>query len=178
MTATTSSPTLRKAAVPRTFDTWAWLFMRWSGIALLPLAWGHVLLQDVIVGVHRIDLNYAAWRWSFIGWQIYDIALLGFAFAHGMNGLRYVVNDYFHNEGLRKALNWVILVAWLAVTAIGGIAIFGSRVANAGLTFDRGDEAVGFGVTISNSGTTSLAIVGAVIVVVGLALLTLRRGKK
>lgn len=178
MTATTSSPTLRKADVPRTFDTWAWLFMRWSGIALLPLAWGHVLLQDVIVGVHRIDLNYAAWRWSFIGWQIYDIALLGFAFAHGMNGLRYVVNDYFHAEGLRKTLNWAIFIAWLVITAVGGIAIFGSRVANAGLTFDRGDEAVGFGVTISNSGTTSLAIVGAVIAVVGLALLTLRRGKK
>ncbi|MBI3244613.1 MAG: hypothetical protein HYZ49_20225 [Chloroflexi bacterium] len=164
--------------MPRTFDTWAWLFMRWSGIALLPLAWGHVLLQDVIVGVHRIDLNYAAWRWSFIGWQIYDIALLGFAFAHGMNGLRYVVNDYVHHENLRKTLNRLIFFAWLVITAVGGIAIFGSRAANANLTFDRGGEAVGFGVTIGNSGVTSLAVVGAVIVVVALAFLTLRRGKK
>ena len=152
--------------------------MRWSGLALLPLVWGHVLLQDVIVGVHRIDLNYAAWRWSFIGWQIYDIALLGFAFAHGMNGLRYIVNDYVHNEGLKKTLNWIIFSAWLAITAIGGIAIFGSRAANAGLTFDRGNEAVGFGVTIGNSGATALTIVGAVLLVVALAFLTLRRGKK
>jgi len=152
--------------------------MRWSGLALLPLVWGHVLLQDVIVGVHRIDLNYAAWRWSFIGWQIYDIALLGFAFAHGMNGLRYIVNDYVHNETLRKTLNRVIFFAWLAISAIGGIAIFGSHAANAGLTFNRGDEVASLGITLANSGTTSLAIVGAVIVVVALAFLTLRRGKK
>ena len=101
MTATTPSPTrttVRKVAVPRTFDTWAWWLMRWSGLALLPLAWGHVLLQDVIVGVHRIDLNYAAWRWSFIGWQIYDIALLGFAFAHGMNGATLSASPMFSNK--------------------------------------------------------------------------------
>jgi succinate dehydrogenase / fumarate reductase membrane anchor subunit len=178
MAATTSSPTVRKAAVPHTFDTWVWLFMRWSGLALIPLAWGHVLLQDVIVGVHRIDLNYAAWRWSFLGWQIYDIALLGFAFAHGMNGLRYVVNDYVHNEGLRKNLNRAIFVAWLVITLIGGVAIFGSRAVHAGLTFDRAGEALGFGLTIGNSGAIALAIVAVLFVVIGGAFLAFGRSRK
>ncbi len=175
---TTSVSTLRKAAVPRTLDTWLWLFMRWSGVLLIPLAWGHVLLQDVIVGVHRIELDYVAWRWSFIGWQLYDIALLGFAFAHGMSGLRYVVFDYVRNKQAQRVLSWLILGAWLAVSAVGGIAIFGSRAANAGLTFTRGDEAVAPGITLANSGVTSLVIVAVVLVAIGVVSLALRRPKK
>lgn len=128
-----SSPTVRKVEVPKTFDTWAWLFMRWSGVLLIPLAWIHVLLNDVLVGVHRINLDYVAVRWASLGWQLYDIALLGFAFAHGMNGLRYVVNDYVTNESLRKALSWVMIVGWAVITAIGAVAIIGGVRAKLGV---------------------------------------------
>jgi succinate dehydrogenase / fumarate reductase membrane anchor subunit len=68
--------------------------MRYSGLLLIPLAWGHVLIQDVLVGVHRIDLDYVAMRWAMLGWRVFDFLLLAFAFAHGMNGLRQVLNDY------------------------------------------------------------------------------------
>lgn len=37
-------------------------WMRYSGLLLIPLAWGHVLIQDVLVGVDRIDLNYVSLR--------------------------------------------------------------------------------------------------------------------
>ncbi len=50
----------------------AWKWMRYSGLLLIPLAWGHVLIQDVLVGVDRIDLNYVSMRWAFIGWRVYD----------------------------------------------------------------------------------------------------------
>jgi succinate dehydrogenase / fumarate reductase membrane anchor subunit len=152
--------------------------MRWSGVALIPLAWGHVILQDIIVGVHRINLDYVAWRWSFIGWQVYDIALLGFAFAHGMNGLRYVVGDYVRNPAWQKALNWIIFTVWLVFTLIGGIAIFGSRALHAGLTFERGDEAVGFGLTMSDTGTASLTIAIALFVILGGGFVMLGRSRK
>lgn len=117
-----------KSALPgvkRNFDTWMWLFMRWSGVLLVPLAWVHVLINDVIVGVHAIDLDYVALRWASIGWQAYDVALLAFTFAHGMNGLRTIVNDYFHNEGLNKFINRALLIAWLVITIIGAVAIIG-----------------------------------------------------
>lgn len=117
-----------QAAVPgvkRNFDTWMWLFMRWSGVLLVPLAWVHALINAVLVGVHAIDLDYVAMRWASLGWQMYDIALLSFTFAHGMNGLRYVVNDYIHNEGLNKFLNRALLIAWLVITLIGAVAIIG-----------------------------------------------------
>jgi succinate dehydrogenase / fumarate reductase, membrane anchor subunit len=133
MTTIASSPSVRKVSVPKTFDTWVWLFMRWSGVLLIPLVWIHVLINDLIVGVHRIDLDYVALRWASLGWQVYDIALLGFAFAHGMNGLRYVVNDYVHNKRARKALGWVMIAAWILITATGAVAIIGGVRAKTGV---------------------------------------------
>ena len=110
---------------PRNFETWMWLLMRWSAVLLIPLVWIHVLLVDVLFGVHRIDLNYVELRWATLGWRIYDIALLAFAFAHGMNGLRGVMQDYVHSPTWRNRLNWAILGMWIIWTAIGAVAIVG-----------------------------------------------------
>ncbi len=110
---------------PRTLDSQIWLLMRYSGIALIPLAWIHVLIQDVLVGVHRIDLDYVALRWATLGWRVYDMALLAFAFAHGMNGLRQVLEDYIIRPGPRRLVRWGLIVAWLIITAIGAVAIVG-----------------------------------------------------
>lgn len=116
---------VRRVPPPRNFETTAWLFMRYSGILLLPLVWIHVLIQDVLVGVHAIDLDYVALRWATLGWRIYDIALLAFAFAHGMNGLRNVLNDYVRGHRTRRALDWILLLGWLVISAIGAVAIVG-----------------------------------------------------
>lgn len=104
-----------------TFETIAWRWMRYSGILLIPLAWIHVLIQDVLVGVHKIDINYVALRWANIGWQVYDILLLSFAFAHGMYGLRQVSIEHFPKA--RRWLSVVIFILWIVVTIIGAFAI-------------------------------------------------------
>jgi len=123
MTSTTSNP--RTVDRPKNFETTAWLFMRYSGLVLIPLVWVHVAIQDVLVGVHAIDLDYVALRWATLGWRIYDIALLAFAFAHGMNGLRNVLNDYVRGHRTRRALDWILLLGWLVISAIGAVAIVG-----------------------------------------------------
>ena len=115
----------RIVAKPRNFETTAWLWMRYSGVLLIPLVWIHVLIQDVLVGVHAIDLDYVALRWATLGWRVYDVALLAFAFAHGMNGLRNVLNDYVRGQRTRRALDVALLVAWLVISAIGAVAIVG-----------------------------------------------------
>jgi succinate dehydrogenase / fumarate reductase membrane anchor subunit len=84
-----------------------------------------VLIQDVLIGVHRIDIDYVAMRWAVLGWRIYDVFILGFAFAHGMNGLRQVLDDYIHNETLRRLVSWLLLLVWALITAIGAVAIVG-----------------------------------------------------
>jgi succinate dehydrogenase cytochrome b556 subunit len=124
--------TLTRLSVPRgvtvparSLETWSWLFMRWSGGLLIPLVWIHVLIQDVLVGVHAIDLDFVALRWALLGWRVYDIALLAFAFGHGMNGLRHVVNDYFTGERTNKIFNWLLILGWLAITVIGTVSIVG-----------------------------------------------------
>jgi succinate dehydrogenase hydrophobic anchor subunit len=127
----------RLVKVPaRNFETIGWSFMRWSGVLLIPLVWGHVLLQDVLVGVHSIDLDYVALRWGMTLWQVYDIALLAFGFAHGVNGLRAVAEDYIHHKTAIRVTKWILLIAWLGITIYGGAAIVLSaavQAAKAGL---------------------------------------------
>lgn len=126
-TQTTSAPARRsnRVATPRNFETTAWLFMRYSAILLIPLAFGHMILQDVIVGVHSMDLNYVYQRWSLVAWRIYDAALLIFAFAHGMNGLRQVLMDYIRSDSAFRLVSWVLLIGFIVISAIGATAIIG-----------------------------------------------------
>lgn len=116
---------VREVHVRQTYENVAWKWMRYSAFLLIPLAWIHVIIQDVLVGVHRIDLDYVALRWASLGWRVYDILLLAFAFAHGMNGLRQVLDDYVHGEGVRRLIAWILFLLWLVITLIGAVAIIG-----------------------------------------------------
>jgi succinate dehydrogenase / fumarate reductase membrane anchor subunit len=119
------SETTRTVKLKANYEAVAWQWMRYSGILLIPLACGHILIQDVLVGVHRIDLDYVALRWSMWGWRAYDFFLLAFAFAHGVNGLNQVLSDYIKNARLRNVISWLLLFFWLAITLIGAVAIIG-----------------------------------------------------
>ena len=110
---------------PGAYEAVAWRWMRYSGLLLIPLACGHVLIQDVLVGVHSIDLDYVAMRWAMLGWRVFDFLLLAFAFAHGINGLRQVLHDYVRSDKWRVRVSWLLLVVWLVISLIGGIAIVG-----------------------------------------------------
>jgi succinate dehydrogenase / fumarate reductase membrane anchor subunit len=66
-------------------------------------------------------------RFAFIGWRIYDILLLSFAFAHGMNGLRQVLGDLFPVPAFRRWTSIVLLAAWGVITLIGAIAVIAFR---------------------------------------------------
>jgi succinate dehydrogenase / fumarate reductase membrane anchor subunit len=113
---------------PRPAVSWearAWTLMRLSALLLVPLVWIHVLIQDIVIGVHGIDLNYVSLRWAYTGWRVYDAFLLSFAFAHGCNGLRQVIEDYATGGRGRMVLRISLLAVWLAITALGGIALIG-----------------------------------------------------
>jgi succinate dehydrogenase / fumarate reductase, membrane anchor subunit len=115
----------KKLKIPMNVDSFAWAAMRYSGFLLIILAFGHVIIQDVIVGVHRIDLDYVALRWANMGWRIYDILLLAFAFAHGMNGVRQVAGDFIHSDKIMRVVSWLLLIFWLVITVIGAVALIG-----------------------------------------------------
>ncbi len=125
METTPALTTPRQVPPPRSLENTAWRWMRYSAFLLIPLAWGHVIINDVLVGVHTLSLDMVASRWAFIGWRIYDSALLAFAFAHGMNGLRQVLEDYITSDRGRKITGWVLLAVWAVITAIGAAALIG-----------------------------------------------------
>lgn len=131
-----SAETVRTVKTPRNYDVIAWKWMRYSAILLIPLVWIHVALQDVIVGVHAIAETeggafiYAIERWGNPIWITYDILLLAFAFAHGMNGLRQVALDFIHHPTAQRVTSWVIFVLWLVISAIGAYAIIAAAAAN------------------------------------------------
>ncbi len=107
------------------YESVAWKWMRYSGLLLIPLAWGHVLIQDVLIGVHQINIDYVALRWATLGWRVYDFLLLSFAFAHGVNGLRQVARDYIKNDRFMRITSRLLLIFWIVISAIGATAIIG-----------------------------------------------------
>lgn len=117
--------TIREVKVKQNLESTAWKWMRYSAILLIPLAWIHVALQDVIVGVHQINLNYVAARWALLGWRVYDFFLLAFAFAHGVNGLRQVLRDYVKSETAMNRISWILLIFWAVISLIGVVAVIG-----------------------------------------------------
>lgn len=116
---------------PHDLNALAWKWMRYSGFLLIPLVWGHLILQDVVVGAHNITPDYVAARWASLGWRVYDACLLAFAFAHGVNGLRRVLLDHLHSPRQGRAVNWGTLLLWLVVSLLGLVALSGCAAAPA-----------------------------------------------
>lgn len=121
MTASIQNP---QVSVKKNYDQIAWTWMRYSAFLLIPLAWGHMIMQDVVVGVHNMNADYAIERIANLGWKTYDVLLLAFAFAHGMNGVRQVLRDYIHNPKAFQLVSYALLIIWLAITVVGAIALF------------------------------------------------------
>jgi succinate dehydrogenase / fumarate reductase, membrane anchor subunit len=113
------------------FELWAWLFMRISGIALLILAVGHVLIMHVLdEGVDRVNFAFIQLRWASPFWKTWDWLMLVLALIHGVNGLRVIVLDYVRPAGARVAINSFFTVLGAALMVLGTIVV---------VTFDPAD---------------------------------------
>ncbi|HYF12228.1 MAG TPA: succinate dehydrogenase hydrophobic membrane anchor subunit [Actinomycetota bacterium] len=107
------------------FELWSWLFMRISGIVLLFLAVGHVLIMHVVdEGVNRVDFAFVQDRWANPLWRTWDWALLVLSLIHGINGLRVVVQDYVRWPGARFAINMLFYVVGFSLFVLGTIIVF------------------------------------------------------
>jgi succinate dehydrogenase / fumarate reductase, membrane anchor subunit len=107
------------------WELWTWLFMRISGIVLLVLAVGHVLIMHVVgKGVSRVNFGFVATRWQSPFWRSWDWALLSLALLHGINGLRVIVQDYARYPWLRFAINMAFYVIGFALFVLGTVIVF------------------------------------------------------
>ena len=110
-----------------------WYFMRFSGLALVILALGHMFIMHVLVELTGDEVNFAfvQSRWGTPFWRIYDLLLLLLAFVHGANGARVVIGDYVANRTARSLLVGALLVLsiiWLLL-GIAVIAFFDPNTA-------------------------------------------------
>lgn len=113
------------------YELWGWLFMRLSGIALLFLAVGHVLIMHVLdEGVDRVNFAFIQLRWASPFWKTWDWLMLVLALLHGVNGLRVIVLDYVRPAGVRVTINSIFVVLGAALMVLGTIVV---------VTFDPAD---------------------------------------
>jgi succinate dehydrogenase / fumarate reductase membrane anchor subunit len=107
------------------WELWTWLFMRISGVVLLLLAVGHILIMHVFDGgVGRVNFGFVAARWGSPLWRTWDWALLSLALVHGVNGLRVIVQDYVKWPAIRFAVNMFFAVVTFTLFVLGTVIVF------------------------------------------------------
>jgi succinate dehydrogenase / fumarate reductase membrane anchor subunit len=107
------------------FEMYAWIFMRISGLALIFLVLGHLLIMNVLDGgVQRINFGFVAGRWSSPFWRTWDLLMLWLAELHGGNGLRTVINDYAERAQTRFWLKMLLYTSAVLVLTLGTLVIF------------------------------------------------------
>jgi succinate dehydrogenase / fumarate reductase membrane anchor subunit len=112
-------------------ELWSWLFMRISGIVLLFLAVGHVLIMHVFDGgVSRVNFKFVELRWQSPFWRTWDWMMHSLALIHGVNGLRNVTMDYVTKPGWRFAVNMFFYVITFTLFVLGTVIVFTFNPAN------------------------------------------------
>ena len=136
MTATAEAPVVIEAPRPRrrrpvrkgsrtNFEMYSWVFMRMSGLLLVVLVLGHLLIMNILDGgVQRINFSFVAGRWASPFWRTWDLAQLWLAMLHGTNGLRVIVNDYAERDTTRFWLKMLLYVSSFLILLLGTVVIF------------------------------------------------------
>ncbi|MBE9375139.1 succinate dehydrogenase hydrophobic membrane anchor subunit [Saccharopolyspora sp. HNM0983] len=132
MTATDAPLSIEKPRTPsrpaprrNNFELYSWVFMRLSGVVLLFLVLGHLLIMLFLDGgVQRINFAFVAGRWSSPFWQMWDLIMLWLAGLHGGNGLRTVINDYSRKDLTRAWLKILLYASVVLTVGLGTFVLF------------------------------------------------------
>ena len=126
MTSTIPLPNTRQPRRRRVnWEMWGWLYMRFSGILLVVLIFGHLLVNLFLGdGVKAIDFAFVAGKLADPFWVVYDLLLLWLALIHGANGMRTIVNDYVTTEKVRRVLVWALGLSAAFLILLGTLVVF------------------------------------------------------
>lgn len=120
------APRRRGRTGPATnFELYSWVFMRMSGLMLVFLVLGHLLIMNILDGgVARTNFAFVAGRYASPFWRLWDLLTLWLAELHGTNGLRTVINDYAERDATRFWLKMLLYTSAVLVVALGSLVIF------------------------------------------------------
>ena len=100
----------------------SWCFMRISGLILLFLALGHLVLMHLIHNVDEINYAFVAGRYAGWFWRGYDLLMLLLAMIHGTNGARILIDDYLHRPIWRRVALTSLYLVCGGLTVLGTVA--------------------------------------------------------
>lgn len=109
---------MRTAEAKRSYTFW-WLFQRFSGVLLLFILLGHMLMVHFNLmdfKAQSLKPEEVARRYGDPLMQLFYALFLLMAVVHGMNGLLNTIDDYIRADGTRTIATWL---AWT-----GGLVIF------------------------------------------------------
>ena len=104
-------------------EAWSWLFMRVSGLALVFLALVHFALTHIVTDVADTGSGFVAERWANPLWRLFDWSLLALALLHGLNGMRWITEDYLRRPRTRAAVQGVLYALSAALFLWGTFTI-------------------------------------------------------
>jgi succinate dehydrogenase / fumarate reductase, membrane anchor subunit len=107
------------------FERFMWYFMRISGLLLVFLVLGHMLIMHVLVELagETIDFDFVARRYSVPFWRIYAGLMLVLAMVHGVNGARIILGDYVRRGFIRTFLLLGLLATAGLLTLLGILVV-------------------------------------------------------
>jgi succinate dehydrogenase / fumarate reductase membrane anchor subunit len=105
------------------FETWSWYFMRISGLLLIFLALVHFSITHIIYDVVETDAEFVGERWDNPLWRVYDWSLLAWGLLHGLNGLRWIIDDYVRVPTRRIVVKSVLYTVTGVLFAYGTLTI-------------------------------------------------------
>ena len=105
------------------FETWAWFFMRISGLVLVFLALAHFSITHLVHDVTHTNSAFVSTRWNNPLWRIYDWVLLSLGLLHGVNGLRMITDDYVRAPGKRAITKAVLYGVTFTMLVYGTFTI-------------------------------------------------------
>lgn len=101
-----------------------WIFMRVSGLALIILLFGHLIMTNILINAGDVDFEFVAQRLSLPWLKVYDSFLLGLALLHGTNGIRYSIEDYTRSPESRTVWKIVLYAVMILVLIFGVMALW------------------------------------------------------
>ena len=101
----------------------SWAYMRLSGLLLLFFALVHFSITHIVNDVVETDAEFVYRRWDNPLWRTFDWVLLALALFHGLNGLRWSIDDYIRSRQARAVVKAVIYTVSGVLFAYGTFTI-------------------------------------------------------
>jgi succinate dehydrogenase / fumarate reductase membrane anchor subunit len=118
-----AAPLRRRRGV--NWEKWGWIYMRFSGIVLVVLIFGHLFVNLFAgEGVNAIDFAFVAGKLADPFWVVWDTLLLWLALIHGANGIRTIINDYATNRLVRYILLGGVAASTAVLLILGTLVIY------------------------------------------------------